>query len=162
MYTYIYIYKYIDLLRHGLGKLVRLADDSDSIDNTLARPVKEGGSNFSVGERQLLCLARAFISQPRILVLDEATASVDGETDKFIQKMLRTRFKGSTLLTIAHRLNTIMDYDDILVIDQGRAAEFGSPDQLLREATIFSELVNATGAESASKLRTMARQRKSI
>jgi len=130
-----------------------LSDKSSILDMT----VKDGGSNFSAGERQLICLARALISKPRLLVLDEATASIDGETDIFIQRMLRTRFQESTLLTVAHRLNTIMDYDDVLVMDKGEAAEFGPPHELLqRKDSIFSELVDATGAESAASLRQMA------
>ncbi|KAL3764321.1 hypothetical protein ACHAW5_008918 [Stephanodiscus triporus] len=92
----------------------------------LSMKLEEGGSNFSVGECQLLNLARALLSQPKLLVLDEATASIDGETDAFIQKMLRTRFSNTTLVTIAHRINTIMDYDLLLVMDSGRAVEFGS------------------------------------
>ena len=96
---------------------------------------------FDLGERQLLCLARAIISKPKVLVLDEATASVDAETDAFIQRMLRSRFEDTTLLTIAHRLNTIMDYDVILVMDNGKAKEFGSPRDLLNlENGLFTEL----------------------
>ncbi|KAL7548579.1 hypothetical protein ACHAWF_011867 [Thalassiosira exigua] len=118
--------------------------------------VEEGGRNFSVGERQLICLGRAMLARPRLLFLDEATASVDGDTDAHIQRMLRSRFDGTTLLTIAHRLNTIMDYDVILVVDKGKAAEFGTPAELLeRKDSIFSELVESTGKESALALRSM-------
>jgi len=123
----------------------------------LATKLEEGGSNFSVGERQLLNLARALLSQPRVLVLDEATASIDGETDAFIQKMLRTRFPNTTLLTIAHRLNTIMDYNCVLVMDAGKAAEFDAPAKLLEDSDgIFSQLVDATGSESSKALRQLA------
>ena len=118
--------------------------------------VEEGGRNFSVGERQLICLGRAMLAKPKLLFLDEATASVDGETDAQIQRMLRSRFNGTTLLTIAHRLNTIMDYDVILVVDQGKAAEFGTPAELLSNKDgIFSELVESTGKESSVALRSM-------
>ena len=89
--------------------------------------------------------------------MDEATASVDSETDTLIQKMLRTRFEGTTLITIAHRLNTIMDYDVVLVMDQGRCAEFGSPAELLEnEGGIFTSLVDSTGKESSQTLRRIA------
>jgi ABC-type multidrug transport system fused ATPase/permease subunit len=133
---------------------VRLASTSDGA-KVLETRVEEGGSNFSVGERQLLNLARALLSKPRLLILDEATASIDGETDAFIQEMLRTRFVDTTLVTVAHRLNTIMDYDLILVMDSGQAAEFGSPAELLERQGLFTELVNATGPESAKALRDM-------
>lgn len=95
--------------------------------------VAEGGSNFSVGQRQLLCIARALLTPSRILVLDEATAAVDVETDQIIQETIRSEFKERTILTIAHRLNTIMDSDRIVVLDQGRVAEFDSPSALLSD-----------------------------
>ncbi|KAL9184039.1 hypothetical protein ACHAXT_002125 [Thalassiosira profunda] len=122
--------------------------------------VEEGGRNFSVGERQLICLGRALLAKPRLLFLDEATASVDGETDALIQRMLRSRFEGTTLLTIAHRLNVhhhgLCTFDVILVVDKGRAAEFGTPAELLsNEDSIFSQLVESTGKESSVALRSM-------
>ena len=135
------------------------ASTTIATESLLSTKLEEGGSNYSVGERQLLNLARAILTQPKVLVLDEATASIDGETDAFIQKMLRTRFPNTTLLTIAHRLNTIMDYDYVLVMDKGRASEFDSPLNLLSKNDdngIFSQLVDATGAESSKALRQMA------
>uniref|UniRef100_A0A6V2H2N6 ABC transporter domain-containing protein n=4 Tax=Ditylum brightwellii TaxID=49249 RepID=A0A6V2H2N6_9STRA len=135
---------------------VRLAGDGDGYD-VLDRVVEDGGMNYSVGERQLLCLAQALLNKPIVLVMDEATASVDGETDAFIQRMLRTRFKNITLLTIAHRLHTIMDYDVILVMDAGKAVEFGPPSELLEQSgSLFAELVNSTGEESSKFLREMS------
>jgi ABC-type multidrug transport system fused ATPase/permease subunit len=140
-------------------KAVRLVG-TDADTNALDRRVDEGGSNFSVGERQLLCLARALLAKPTVLVLDEATASVDGETDVFIQRMLRTRFKNTTLLTVAHRLHTIMDYDTILVMDGGRAAEYGPPKRLINDKGLFASLVASTGGESARALREIALSQK--
>jgi ABC-type multidrug transport system fused ATPase/permease subunit len=133
-------------------RLVGPGADSSALESR----VDEGGSNFSVGERQLLCLARALLAKPTVLVLDEATASVDGETDEFIQRMLRTRFKKTTLLTVAHRLQTIMDYDNIIVMDGGRAAEYGSPKELIKKQGVFADLVTSTGEDSARALREIA------
>jgi ABC-type multidrug transport system fused ATPase/permease subunit len=95
--------------------------------------VKESNNLFSVGQKQLLCLARAIIRKTNILVLDEATANVDLETDNLIQRKLRENFKESTVLIIAHRLATVIDVDKILVMSNGRAAEFDHPFKLLTE-----------------------------
>lgn len=112
---------------------------------TLSHGMSEGGSNFSVGQRQLLCLARAIIRKNRILVLDEATANVDNKTDELIQMTIRRKFCECTVLTIAHRLHTIMDSDKVLVMDMGRAIEFGHPYKLLQENGTFTGLVNGSG-----------------
>ena len=96
----------------------------------LMRPLDEGGGNLSAGQRQLVCMARALLREARVLVLDEATASIDMETDDVIQRTLRERLDGVTVLTIAHRLNTILDYDKVIVMEKGRLAEMGSPQEL--------------------------------
>uniref|UniRef100_A0A8D3E5I5 ABC-type glutathione-S-conjugate transporter n=1 Tax=Scophthalmus maximus TaxID=52904 RepID=A0A8D3E5I5_SCOMX len=91
----------------------------------------EGGENLSLGQRQLLCLARALLRKTRILVLDEATAALDMKTDQLIQSTIRTQFEDCTVLTIAHRLNTIMDYTRVIVMDRGSIVEMDSPAQLI-------------------------------
>ncbi|XP_060645841.1 multidrug resistance-associated protein 1 isoform X12 [Drosophila nasuta] len=97
----------------------------------LNHEISEGGDNLSVGQRQLVCLARALLRKTKVLVLDEATAAVDLETDDLIQKTIRSEFKDCTVLTIAHRLNTIMDSDKVIVLDKGQITEFASPTELL-------------------------------
>ncbi|CAG9853670.1 unnamed protein product [Phyllotreta striolata] len=112
----------------------------------LNHEITEGGENLSVGQRQLICLARALLRKTKILVLDEATAAVDLETDDLIQKTIRTEFKECTVLTIAHRLNTIMDSDRVIVLDKGEIAEFDSPANLLaNENSIFYSMSRDTG-----------------
>ncbi|KAL7819928.1 P-loop containing nucleoside triphosphate hydrolase protein [Trichoderma gracile] len=113
---------------------------------TLSSPVASGGSNLSQGQKQLLCLARAILSRPKILLLDEATSAVDMATDRLIQQSIRQEFSDSTLLVIAHRLSTVVDFDRILVIKEGKAAEFGTPKELLEiENGIFREMVSQSG-----------------
>lgn len=116
--------------------------------------VSEAGENFSVGQRQLLSLSRALLRRSKILVLDEATAAVDVRTDALIQKTIREEFKSCTMLIIAHRLNTIIDCDRVLLIDAGKIVEFDSPEALLqREDSAFSKMVQSTGAANAEYLR---------
>ena len=105
--------------------------------------LRESGTNLSVGERQLVCLARALVQRSKIIIMDEATANVDFKTDHLIQEVIRHKFKDSTVLTIAHRLNTIMDYDKVLVLDGGRVVEFDNPDLLIRNGGLFAEMVKS-------------------
>jgi ATP-binding cassette, subfamily C (CFTR/MRP), member 1 len=106
----------------------------------------EGGENLSVGQRQLICLARALLRKSKILVLDEATASVDHNTDELIQQTIRKSFADCTILTIAHRLNTIMDSSRILVLNKGEIAEFDTPQTLLaNKSSIFYSMAKDAG-----------------
>ena len=102
-----------------------------NLESGLDSQVSEAGSNFSVGQRQLICLARALLRKTKILVLDEATAAIDQETDSLIQVTIRKEFSDCTVLTIAHRLNTIMDSDRVAVFQKGTLEEFDSPGRLL-------------------------------
>ncbi|KAG0056402.1 hypothetical protein BGZ83_005117 [Gryganskiella cystojenkinii] len=113
----------------------------------LSAMVENGGENMSLGQRQLMSLARAMLSKnTRILCLDEATAAIDVETDNAIQRALRREFKNCTVLTIAHRINTIMDSDKILVLDHGRVAEYDAPQTLLQnQESIFYSLAHKSG-----------------
>ncbi|XP_038618605.1 multidrug resistance-associated protein 1 isoform X2 [Tachyglossus aculeatus] len=118
-------------------ELAHLKNFVSLLPDKLNHECTEGGENLSVGQRQLLCLARALLRKTKILVLDEATAAVDLETDDLIQSTIRTQFDNCTVLTIAHRLNTIMDYTRILVLDKGEIVECGSPSDLLQKKGVF-------------------------
>ena len=109
----------------------------------LESKISAGGENLSVGQRQLLCLARSMLTKPKILVMDEATANVDFESDSIIQACIREDFKDSTVLTIAHRLVTVLDYDRIMVLDKGKIVEFDTPAKLQQLPDgYFRKLVN--------------------
>uniref|UniRef100_A0AAQ5XQR9 Multidrug resistance-associated protein 4 n=1 Tax=Amphiprion ocellaris TaxID=80972 RepID=A0AAQ5XQR9_AMPOC len=128
----------------------------EELPNKLETMLTESGSNFSMGQRQLVCLARAILRKNRILIIDEATANVDPRTDSLIQQTIRDKFHECTVLTIAHRLNTIIDCDRILVLDAGRIQEYDEPYVLLQnQEGLFYQMVQQTGrAEAASLLHT--------
>ncbi|KAK6239003.1 hypothetical protein QUC31_004472 [Theobroma cacao] len=127
-----------------LGDIVREKDQK------LGTPVLENGDNWSVGQRQLVSLGRALLKQARILVLDEATASVDTATDNLIQKIIRTEFKNCTVCTIAHRIPTVIDSDLVLVLSDGRVAEFDTPAHLLEDkSSMFLKLVTEYSSRSS-------------
>lgn len=130
---------------NDLVKAITNTRENTNIFTNLSSPIAESGSNLSQGQRQMLCLARALLKAPRVLVMDEATASIDYATDGKIQDTLRD-VKGSTIITIAHRLQTIIDYDKVLVLDQGEVTEFDSPWELLsREGGIFKGMCEMSG-----------------
>ena len=130
---------------NDLVKAITNTRENTNIFTNLSSPIAESGSNLSQGQRQMLCLARALLKAPRVLVMDEATASIDYATDNKIQDTLR-EVKGSTIITIAHRLQTIIDYDKVLVLDQGKVTEFDSPWALLsREGGIFKGMCEMSG-----------------
>ncbi|KAH3901580.1 uncharacterized protein SCDLUD_001343 [Saccharomycodes ludwigii] len=128
-------------------------DESASItsENTnkfldLTNEVTEGGSNLSQGQRQLVCLARSILRSPKVMLLDEATASIDYKSDAKIQQTIREEFRNSTILTIAHRLRSIIDYDKILVMDAGEVKEYDHPySLLLNKDSIFYSMCEDSG-----------------
>ncbi|XP_043087240.1 multidrug resistance-associated protein 1 isoform X6 [Puntigrus tetrazona] len=126
-------------------ELAHLKNFVSGLPDKLNHECSEGGENLSLGQRQLVCLARALLRKTKILVLDEATAAVDLETDNLIQSTIRTQFEDCTVLTIAHRLNTIMDYTRVLVLDKGQMTEFDSPSNLIAKKGIFYKMAKDSG-----------------
>ncbi|XP_060724517.1 multidrug resistance-associated protein 4 isoform X3 [Tachysurus vachellii] len=138
---------------------VQLKSVVEELPGKLETVLAESGTNFSVGQRQLVCLARAILRKNRILIIDEATANVDPRTDDLIQKTIREKFQDCTVLTIAHRLNTIIDSDRILVLDGGRIHEYDEPHVLLQNKDgIFYKMVQQTGKAEAGSLIQLAKQ----
>nr|APD26520.1 ATP-binding cassette transporter subfamily C member 1 X4 protein [Brachionus koreanus] len=133
--------KILNALEHA-----HLKEFVDSLSQGLEFECTEGGDNLSVGQRQLICLARALLRKTKILILDEATASIDPNTDDLIQSTIRSQFKDCTILTIAHRLNTIIDNDRIMVLDSGKLVEFDSPSKLLsNSSSLFYSMAKEAG-----------------
>ncbi|GJE87804.1 multidrug resistance-associated ABC transporter [Phanerochaete sordida] len=136
-------------LNEGLraAGLFSLQSNTDAARLTLDSHVSSSGSNLSVGQRQIIALARAMVRRSKLIILDEATSAIDYNTDAIIQESLRKEVpKDVTVLTIAHRLQTIMDSDQIMVLDAGRIVEFGPPTELLRDSRgLFTSLINASG-----------------
>ncbi|XP_015437296.1 PREDICTED: probable multidrug resistance-associated protein lethal(2)03659 [Dufourea novaeangliae] len=138
---------------------VELKDAVVTAGTGLESRVLDRGSNYSVGQRQLVCLARAILRNNRILMLDEATANVDPHTDALIQRTIRKKFARCTVLTIAHRLITIMDSDKVLVMDKGRMAEYEHPHILLQNGySHFTSLVKETDRAMYDQLVKIAKQ----
>lgn len=136
-----------------LGEVVR--NESEG----LLSHVHDDGSNFSMGQRQLICLARAILRKNKILIMDEATANVDAKTDQCIQSTIREKFANCTVLTIAHRLHTVMDADRVLVMDAGNVVEFDHPHLLLQNRNGFlAKLVAETDDATAKHLREVAQK----
>ena len=123
-----------DIIEHV--NLVQLSLTSEGLE----MEVKENASNFSVGQKQLICIARAMLRKCKIIILDEATASIDFKTDAIIQEIIQERFRGCTVLTIAHRINTILHSDRIMVLDKGELVEFDTPENLKKMNGVFSSL----------------------
>lgn len=140
---------------------VKLKEVISEMPAGLMTKISEGGTNFSVGQRQLVCLARAILRENKILLMDEATANVDPQTDALIQETIRLKFASCTVLTIAHRLNTVMDSDRILVMDAGRCVEFASPHELLMSSNatrVFHNMLKETGRSTFESLRKIAEE----
>lgn len=143
-------------LWHAL-KLVHMKKAISELEGGLDATVAEGGSNFSLGQKQLVCMARCVVKRTRILVLDEATAAMDLQTDALIQKTIRAAFAERTTMTIAHRLDTIIFSDRILAMAAGQLREFENPTTLLNDPnSMFSKLVDDTGPHASKMLRRMA------
>ncbi|KAI9189214.1 hypothetical protein H9P43_000642 [Blastocladiella emersonii ATCC 22665] len=145
-------------LWRALGR-VGLKEAVERLDGKLDAPVIDGGSNFSTGERQLLCLARSLLKRARVLVCDEASANIDYRSDQLIQNVLKTEFEDTLILTVAHRLSTIVGYDRCAVIDAGRIVEIGHAYELLqRRDGLFHKMVADTGEDGARQLWDLARE----
>ncbi|CUM64740.1 uncharacterized protein PRCAT00002351001 [Priceomyces carsonii] len=128
--------------------------ENQNVFMNLDSKIAEGGGNLSQGERQLVCLSRSLLKNPKVMLLDEATSSIDYKSDSIIQQTIREEFSNSTILTIAHRLRTIIDYDKILVMDAGRVVEYDNPYVLIsdKKSLFYSMCVNSGELDSLVKL----------
>ncbi|KAL4476511.1 hypothetical protein ABPG74_010244 [Tetrahymena malaccensis] len=152
--------QYSDIQIEKVLEDIELKDKINQLEHKVLTDMTNTSEIFSTGQKQLICLGRAILKQSKLIVLDEATANCDMLTDELIQKKIRERFTNSTIITIAHRLNTIADYDQIIVIDNGKAVEQGEPYQLLQNKTsIFYQMVAKTGKKNSSLIYKIAQQK---
>ena len=135
---------------------VQMAEAVRALDGGLDFMLAEGGSNFSVGQQQLICLSRAILVKSKILIMDESAANVDSNTDKKLNAAVTTAFAESTVISIAHRLDSIIEYDKILVLGDGKVLEFGSPKDLVKVGGYFLNMIEETGTETAKELKRKA------
>ena len=110
------------------------------IGKNLEYKIEENGSNISVGEKQLICIARALLKRTKIILMDEATANIDYKTEEILKKNINEDTKDSTVITIAHRIKTVIGYDKILVLKDGEIEEFDTPDNLIKKKGLFYQL----------------------
>ncbi|EAR91416.2 ABC transporter family protein (macronuclear) [Tetrahymena thermophila SB210] len=145
--------EYTDAEINQILKEINLSEKIQKLKEGLLTDMSNANELFSSGEKQLICLGRAILRQSKVILLDEATANCDQQTDKLIQQKIRERFKNSTVITIAHRLNTIADYDKIFVLENGTVAEQGNPyDLLQQEKSIFKEMALQTGQNNFKQI----------
>ena len=153
------LHNYDDEQIHAALLYANMLDTIKTQPYGLDTTVADGGLNFSVGQRQLLCLARAILRKNKILVLDEPTANVDSRTDKLLQEAVAKSFRDATIIAVAHRLDTVIDYDKILVLGAGAVLEYGSPHELIEKVNgAFSSMVDDTGDEMSKLLRSIAKK----
>lgn len=144
----------VNLIAPGETESDNSASENQNKFLNLSSVVAESGNNLSQGQRQLMCLARSLLKNPRVILLDEATASIDYKSDSMIQQTIREEFSSSTILTIAHRLRSIIDYDKILVMDGGRVVEYDHPYVLItnKDSLFYSMCENSGEVDSLTKL----------
>ncbi|KAI9150839.1 ATP-dependent bile acid permease [Paramyrothecium foliicola] len=127
------------------GDQISSNKNSDDFFSDLSNTISASGGNLSQGQRQLFCIARAILARPKLLIFDEATSAVDVATDSLVQQSIRSSFTDTTLIVIAHRLNTIADFDKVIVLENGSVTEQGTPRELLRKRGSFYEMYTKSG-----------------
>ena len=138
-------------------EIKRIKEEGVSDHDKIHLKIEEKGSNLSIGQRQLVCIARALIKRPKVLLMDEATANIDQKTDSIIQNLIKNRLNETTVVTIAHRLITVVQYDKIIILEKGQKIEEGSPRELLEdEGSFFTKMVMEGGKEFRRKMKLAA------
>ena len=139
-------------LKKDQQEVQRIKKEGATMADYLRYKIDMNGANLSVGQRQLICIARAIISKPKILLMDEATANIDQKTDSVVQSIIKKELNETTVITIAHRLITIVQYDKLIILENGKKIEEGSPKQLIQSGGYFCELVEEGGQEFKTKM----------